>query len=54
MNIVELELTKLHGFRLLAPSKGQQGAALSPESLPQMLGARLGRKVGMPKVQPNA
>lgn len=47
MNAIQLDLSKLHGFRLLAaPGSQPVRAVLSAESLPQMLGARLGRKVG--------
>lgn len=50
MNALQLDLRKLHGFRLLAgPSSQPVRPVLSAESLPQMLGARLGEKVGLAK-----
>lgn len=46
MSTISIDLSKLHGFRLLATPASQQTAVLAAESLPQLLGARLGRKVG--------
>ncbi len=46
---IAIDLSKLHGFRLLALSTPQPAQVLSFESLPEMLGARLGQKVGMVK-----
>ena len=48
-NTVAIDLSKLHGFRLLALSTPQPGQPLTNASLPEMLGARLGQKVGLVK-----
>lgn len=46
MDGIRIDLSKLHGFRLLAATGSSQKQVLNAESLPQMLGARLGTKVG--------
>jgi len=50
MTTINLDLTKLHGFRLLASRNDSNETALSAVTLPQMLGARLGEKAGIVKV----
>ncbi len=46
MDTVKLELSKLHGFRLLGSSLTQRDSAPTAKTLPQVLGARLGSKDG--------
>jgi hypothetical protein len=52
MNTINIDLTKLHGFRLLAATSAGEVSAFSAESLPQVLGARLGEPKACHKVQP--
>lgn len=51
---ISIDLSKLHGFRLLTTSNTPRKPVVSAESLPQMLGARLGEKVGDAKAYPTS
>lgn len=46
MAILHLDLKKLHGFRLLAAAGSDQAHPNLPATLEEMLGARLGAKIG--------